>query len=538
MLFIYFGTAFACGLLITSFFLHFYQKHHLQKAKEESDQILGEAHEQLELQNMERKELIRELENSAWSRKEKELQAMEEKIKQLQFALHEKRHQYKRFWQQKKRPLFHQQNNVERKKRKVRDSKKRIEQLESQLAQSRREYTEKLQSILPDAMEKIREAIQLEQEKKILVQVKKSSLELEEKSKAEAKTKAKQLMDIAFSRFKRRCSTEKGILFPSLKSKKIQEMLLAEKSPYRDALEENCKCQLKVEVEKESQQLQVSTYDPVRKELVRRCLRHLNKLSKNNVFPLSSVETITEMVKKQKKQLLTDIAADGKKVAKELKQAPFHKEILKMLGCLRYRYSFTQNQYFHVGEVGWLCGLIASELGLNVHAARRTGLLHDIGKSLTHAMEGSHAVIGADFIRERSEKEEICHPVRAHHNDETPSTCLAFLVIAADAISGGRPGARRAAAESYSEKVSALEDIALRHKGVESCYVLNGGREMRIFSNSEIVNDEETIALSRDIAQALQRERHIPSKIKVVVTRKKTLQVLTQEKKAVKAAYY
>ena len=253
--------------------------------------------------------------------------------------------------------------------------------------------------------------------------------------------------------------------------------------------------------------------------------------SKHESKPENFIENLKEVIKKQKRQLLIDIASDGKKVAKELKQAPFHKEILKMLGCLRYRYSFTQNQYFHVGEVGWFCGLLASELGLPIHDARRAGLLHDLGKSLTHAIEGSHAVIGAKFISERGEKEEVCHPIRAHHNDEPPSSPLAFLVIASDAISGGRPGARRSALESYSDKVSALEDIALRHSGVQSCYVLNGGREIRIFNDSQKMGDEETIALSQDIAQSLQRERHIPHKIKVVVLRKKIIEAFTKEKK-------
>ena len=524
------GGAFVVGSLTAYFLRRSYERYHLQKAKEQGDRLLQEGREKLEIQEMERQELLKEIRNSAWSQKERSFQEMEEGIKQLQLTIDEKRHQQKKHWRKKTAPIMHQRQQLERRKRRVQNLHTDVQKLEKHLLDQRENYLKKLQASFPGTLEKLREQLELEEEKKSLVYIKKKAIEGEEKAKLEVKSKTKHLMDIAFNRFQRPCSTEKGILIPSLKDKKTHEMFWGEDSPYRKALEESCKCQLVVDTDKEF--LQVSAGDPVRKELVRRCLRNFNKSSKYQNLSLS-MEALNEVVKRQKKQLLIDISTDGKKVAKELKQATLHKEILKILGCLRYRYSFTQNQYFHVGEVGWFCGLLASELRLPVHDARRAGLLHDIGKALTHAMEGSHAVIGADFIKERGEKEEVCHPVRAHHNDETPSSPLAFLVIAADAISGGRPGARASAMESYSEKVSALEDIALRCQGVKSCYVLNGGREIHVFNDSENMSDEETIALSQDIAQALEKERHIPNKIKVVVLRKKILQTLTQEKKVV-----
>ena len=532
MSWVFLGISFSLGCIAAYFVRRSYEQYHLRKAKEQRDRLLREVREELEIQEMERQELLKEIQNSAWSQREKEFQETEEGIKQLQITTNEKRHQQKKLWRQKTAPLLQQQRQMEVKKRKIKNLQIQIEKLEKQLLQKKKDYTQKLQASLPEGMEKLKEQLELEEEKKALVSIRKRAIEEEEMAKFNAKSEARHLMDIVFNRFQKTCSTEKGLLIPNLRDKKIHEMFCSEDSPYRKILEESCKCQLTMDPDKEF--LQISAGDPVRKELIRRCLRNLNKSSKykNKDLPLSP-ESLKAVIKRQKKQLLIDIASDGKKVTKELKQAPFHKEILKMLGCLRYRYSFTQNQYFHVAEVGWFCGLLANELGLHVHKARRAGLLHDIGKAFTHTMEGSHAVIGADFIRERGEREEVCHPVRAHHNDETPSSSLAFLVIAADAISGGRPGARAAAMESYSEKVSALEDIALRHRGVKSCYVLNGGREIRVFSDSENMSDEETITLSQEIAQTLEKERHIPNKIKVVVLRKKILQTLTQEKNPV-----
>jgi ribonuclease Y len=190
------------------------------------------------------------------------------------------------------------------------------------------------------------------------------------------------------------------------------------------------------------------------------------------------------------------------------------------MGSLRFRYSFTQNQYFHCGEVGWLCGLLASELGsVPIKKARRSGMLHDLGKAMDHELEGGHAVIGADFISKRNEAPDIIHAVRAHHYDEQPSTDMAFLVIAADAISGARPGARRSTMESYNQKVTELERIAKSHRGVIDCFVLSGGRECRVLVNGREVNDMQSLQLSQKIARQIEEECNYPGQIKVVVVR-------------------
>jgi ribonuclease Y len=230
-----------------------------------------------------------------------------------------------------------------------------------------------------------------------------------------------------------------------------------------------------------------------------------------------------------KKELFQQIKADGQKLVAELGLKNVHPEVISMMGCLRYRYSFTQNQYFHCAEVGWLCGLLASELGLttksreeggfDIFTARRSGLLHDLGKAMDHELDGGHAVIGAKFIEDRGEDPIVVHAVRAHHYDIEPTRPLDYLVIGADAISGARPGARRSTMESYSQKLIALDGIARSFKGVTDCFVLNGGRECRVLVDSRKVSDQDALQLSQEIAKKIEEECNYPGQIKIVVIR-------------------
>lgn len=217
---------------------------------------------------------------------------------------------------------------------------------------------------------------------------------------------------------------------------------------------------------------------------------------------------------------MQQIKHDGDHLAKELRLQNLHPEVRQMMGSLRFRYSYTQNQFFHCAEVGWLAGLIASELGsMPPLQARRSGLLHDLGKAMDHQLDGGHAVIGADFIKARGESPEVVHAVRAHHFDETPETNLAFTVIAADAISGARPGARRSTIESYNQKVNDLDEIARGFDGVNDCYVLNGGREIRVTVNGKKVDDLAALRLSKQIAAKIEEDLSYPGQIKVVIVR-------------------
>ena len=213
------------------------------------------------------------------------------------------------------------------------------------------------------------------------------------------------------------------------------------------------------------------------------------------------------------------ILEDGNRISKELRVSGLSKDVRNMMGALRYRYSFTQNQFFHCAEVGHLCSLLASELQENTDNARRAGMLHDIGKAMDHSMDGGHAVIGADFIEKNNEAAPIVHAVRAHHFDEPPESNLAYLVIAADALSGARPGARRSTAISYHQKVDQLLEIGNSFDGVLDTFILSAGREVRITVDSQKMSDHQSLQLSKDIAKKIEKECQYPGTIKVTVVR-------------------
>ena len=229
--------------------------------------------------------------------------------------------------------------------------------------------------------------------------------------------------------------------------------------------------------------------------------------------------SIERLVSKSKKQLFKKIRTDGNRLAKELDLKGLHPEIRNMMGALRYRYSFSQNQHFHCAEVGWLCGLLSSEIQLDVRRGRRAGMLHDLGKAMDHSIDGGHAVIGADFIDKHGEKEDVVHAVRAHHYDETPSSDLAYLVIAADAISGARPGARRSTAESYMHKMHELERIGSSMPGVLQTFILSAGREVRVMVDANKIDDQQSMELSQELAKKIEEDMVYPGTIRVTVVR-------------------
>ena len=242
----------------------------------------------------------------------------------------------------------------------------------------------------------------------------------------------------------------------------------------------------------------------------------LKKLFKKQKLDSTIIKNI---IKNSKKDLFFKIKKDGKAICKKIKLKNVAPEVQNMMGALRYRYSFAQNQYFHCEEVGWLCCLLSAELGENTERAKRAGLFHDIGKAMDHAIDRGHALIGGDFISKYGEKEDVVHAVKAHHHDEPPETILAYLVISADAISGSRPGARHFTEDSYNQKMANLERIIDSFENIEDAYIMNAGREMRVIVNNKKVSDNDALNLSKQIARKIEAECSYPGLIKVTVVR-------------------
>ena len=225
------------------------------------------------------------------------------------------------------------------------------------------------------------------------------------------------------------------------------------------------------------------------------------------------------MVAKAQREVNATIKSEGERAMLETGIHNLNPEIVKMLGRMRYRTSYGQNVLNHSIEVSHIAGLLASELGVDVTTAKRAGLLHDIGKSIDHEVEGSHVTIGVDILRKYKENEEVIHAVEAHHGDVEPHTVIAVLVQAADAISASRPGARRENIENYVKRLEKLEEISRSFPGIASSYAIQAGREIRIMVKPEEVSEDQMVLLARDIAKKIESEMTYPGQIKVHVLR-------------------
>ena len=257
----------------------------------------------------------------------------------------------------------------------------------------------------------------------------------------------------------------------------------------------------------------LSSFDMVRREVARQSLARL--MSDGRIHPAR----IEEVVEKVKKEFDIHIVQEGEKTLNELGALGVHSEMVKLLGRLRYRTSYGQNVLMHMKETGYLCGMIAAELGLDQRFARRCGLLHDIGKAVSHEVEGPHAIIGAEIAKKYGEKPEIVHAIEAHHEDVPPTTLYAVLTIIADSISGSRPGARGDTLENYVKRIQALETLCDSFSGVEKAYAIQAGREVRVIVQPERVTDLEAIALAREIKKKVEGAVEFPGQIKITVIR-------------------
>lgn len=257
----------------------------------------------------------------------------------------------------------------------------------------------------------------------------------------------------------------------------------------------------------------VSSHDPVRREIAAVTMQNL--IADGRIHPAR----IEEMFNKAKKLVNQQIKEAGAQATFDTGIHDLHPELEHTLGRLRFRTSYGQNVLTHSLEVSFLCGIMASELGLDPLPAKRAGLLHDIGKAIDHEVEGSHAVIGADLARRYGEDAYIVHAIEAHHNDIEPNSVVDVLVQAADAVSASRPGARKENLESYIKRLEKLEEIANSHEGVEQTHAIQAGREVRVIVTPEKVNESEATVLAHDIAQQIQAETKYPGQVKVVVIR-------------------
>jgi ribonuclease Y len=257
----------------------------------------------------------------------------------------------------------------------------------------------------------------------------------------------------------------------------------------------------------------LSGFDPVRREIAREAMQRL--ILDGRIHPTRIEEVVAKVSEEMDEAILR--AAD--EAVYKVGLTPMHPEIMKLLGRLRFRHSFSQNILDHSVEVAQLCGLMAAELRVDIAAAKRSGLLHDIGKALDHEVEGSHAIIGAEFIRRHGESDDIVNGVASHHDEAPHTNLLGIIVSAADAISASRPGARSETMTTYIKRLEHLEAIGLSFPGVERCFAVQAGRELRVVVHPEQIDDAQAQALARSLVRKIEDELHYPGQIRVTVVR-------------------
>lgn len=333
----------------------------------------------------------------------------------------------------------------------------------------------------------------------------------EAQTKDEADTMARELISQAIARCAADHSSEATVSVVSLPSDEMKGRIIGREGRNIRALETATGVDLIIDDTPEA--ITLSSFDPVRREVARLTLEKL--ISDGRIHPAR----IEETVEKCRKELELTMKREGDKAVMDVGIHGLHPDLIKLLGRLRFRTSYGQNVLNHSLEVAYLSGVIAAELGLNVTQARRAGLLHDIGKALDHEIEGSHVNIGVDIAKKYKENPLIVHAIEAHHGDVEAKTPLAFIVMAADAISAARPGARRENLESYIKRLERLEEIANSFEGVEHSFAIQAGREVRIMVKPEAVSDDSLVLLAHSISQKIEEDLDYPGQIKVNVIR-------------------
>ena len=469
-------------------------------AEEEAKRIVNDA---IKAAEQKRKETIIEAKDEAFKLKsdaDKEI-----KDRRAEISRQERR------IDQKEEALDKRTTQMERKEEDLKRRSETVEARLDELEQLKLRQTEKLETIAAMSKEDAR-AVLLKQVDDELTHEKAMKISAYQANmKDECDNLARELVGQAIARCAADATSEATVSVVPLPSDEMKGRISGREGRNIRALETATGCDLIIDDTPEA--ITLSSFDQTRREVARMALERL--IADGRIHPAR----IEETVDKCRRELEIQMKREGDKAIMELGIHSLHPDLVKLIGRLKYRTSFGQNVLSHSLEVAWLAGLMAGELGVNVQLARRAGLLHDIGKALDHEIEGSHVQIGVDICKKYRENPQVIHAIEAHHGDVEPKTTLAFIIMAADAISAARPGARRENMESYIKRLETLEALCNGFEGVESSYAVQAGREVRILVQPDKVSDDEVILLARNVAKKIENELDYPGQIKVSVIR-------------------
>ena len=469
-------------------------------AEEEAKRIVNDA---IKAAEQKRKETIIEAKDEAFKLKS-------EADKEIKDRRAEVSRQERRM-DQKEEALDKRTAAMERKEEELKRRSETVEARLDELEQLKLRQTEKLETIAAMSKEDAR-AVLLKQVDDELTHEKAMKISAYQANmKDECDQIARDLVGQAIARCAADATSEATVSVVPLPSDEMKGRIIGREGRNIRALETATGCDLIIDDTPEA--ITLSSFDQTRREVARMALERL--IADGRIHPAR----IEETVDKCRRELEVQMKREGDKAVMDLGIHSLHPDLVKLIGRLKYRTSFGQNVLNHSIEVAWLAGLMAGELGVNVQMARRAGLLHDIGKALDHEIEGSHVQIGVDICKKYRENPQIIHAVEAHHGDVEPKTTLAFIIMAADAISAARPGARRENMESCIKRLETLEALCNGFEGVESSYAVQAGREVRILVQPDKVSDDQVVLLARNVAKKIESELDYPGQIKVSVIR-------------------
>ena len=517
-LFLKFSFAFASAyflMAVISYVLRLFQ--YRKRAKS----ILQKAHEQSQNDWANTRELLEKEKEENQFQMEQEKEENSFRIQSLKDKMEEEKRDFFESFLQKKETLLERESHLQSKRSGLEERQKALKFKEEEKEKNRDLLIQKLELKLEMSKDEWFSDFKKDFSLEIKLLTERWRKSYEEEIVFNAEIFAKNILFSVLNRFSHPYCSERGLTpihwAKNLKGKKDKALSALRKDLF-PLLEK--KCRMEVIYNSKTESFSIGSLDPVSRELGRLVLKKILKEKYLLKKIPSLLKQIPKLIEKTRKDLMQKVKTDGTYITQQLKLDELNENIKEVLGSLRYRYSFTQNQYFHCLEVSFLCGLLSSELNLSLKKGRQAGLLHDIGKAMDHMGEGGHAVIGANFIEKNGVTKDVVHAVKAHHYDEPPKTYLAYLVMTADALSGARPGARHSTLAAFSQKVEQLEKIGNSFKGVKETHVLNAGREVRVFVDSKRVTDLKAVQLSRNIAQEIEEKCIYPGQIKVNVVRR------------------
>ncbi len=466
----------------------------------EAERLLEEARREAEALKKERlleaKDEILQLRTEA----EREREERRNEVQQAEKRLHEREEGLERKLQQ-----------LERREQKTTDREEELGKLKSELdgqAQSFRRRLEEIARLTADqAKDELFAQVERENQLALGMRIRQG----EESAKEEADKRARRIITTAIQKWATDQVVESTVSVVNLPSDEMKGRIIGREGRNIRMLESLTGVDLIIDDTPEA--VILSGFDPIRREVARMALEKL--VQDGRIHPAR----IEEMVERSRKEMDDRIVQEGEKAVMEAGVSGLHPELVKLLGRLRFRTSYSQNVLYHSLEVSFLCSHMAAELGADIETAKRAGLLHDIGKALTAEIEGPHAIIGARFCQKFGESPEVVHAVEAHHEDVEQRTIEAMLVQACDAISAARPGARRENVETYVKRLEKLEKLCESFQGVEQTYAIQAGREVRIVVKPELVDDLAATRLAREVAKKIEEDLDYPGQIKVTVIR-------------------